>query len=278
LAVGAGLVLLLDLRVIVRVFSALVVAMSGLFLASLVLAPVDWAAALRGLAVPGIPSGGTVRVLALVGTTVVTYNLFLHPSTARRHWADASDRRAAWRSELRGMAIFLPIGGLTSFAILAAGATLQGATGASEAGDVAMFAAMLEPVAGPAARWCFGLGLLAAGLTSAITAPLAAAAGVCELFGWEQGAGHRRYRLVWGSVLVTGLAFALTGLSPLPAIIAAQAANGVLLPFVGAFVLWLTVRQEVVQIPLWYRALGGVVTLVCAGLGIRTLLWVWQQI
>lgn len=278
LAAGAGLVLLLDLRVIVRVFSMLVVAMSALFLASLALAPVDWAAALRGLVVPAIPPGSAVRVVALVGTTVVTYNLFLHPSTARRHWADAPDRRAAWRSELRGMALFLPIGGLTSFAILAAGATLHETGGVSKAGDVAAFADMLEPVAGDAARWCFGLGLLAAGLTSAITAPLAAAAGVCELFGWEQGAERRHYRLVWGSVLGTGLVLALTGLSPLPAIIAAQAANGVLLPFVGAFVLWLTVRQDVVQIPVWYRILGGVVTLVCAGLGVQTLYWVWLQL
>ena len=37
-------------------------------------------------------------------------------------------------------------------------------------------------------------------------------------------------------------------------------------------------RPDVVSLPGWYRALGVLVTLICAGLGARTLWWVWQQI
>jgi Mn2+/Fe2+ NRAMP family transporter len=272
----AAVILLLDLRVLIRVFAVLVVGMSVLFLVGLALAPVDWSAALAGLAVPAVPDGGLVRVVALIGTTVVTYNLFLHPSAAKQYWADTPDRAAAWCGELRGMALFLPIGGLVSFAILAAGATLHGS--AAEVGNVEAFAVLLEPVAGEAARICFGLGLFAAGLTSSLTAPLAAAAGICEVFGWDDAPTSRPYRAVWASVLGAGLAFGLAGWSPLPAIIAAQAANGVLLPLVAAFMLYLTVRQSVVDLPAWYQALGGLVTLVCAGLGARTLWWVWQQL
>jgi Mn2+/Fe2+ NRAMP family transporter len=273
----AGLILLLDLRVLIRVFAVLVVGMSALFVAGLLLAPVDWGAALRGLAVPTIPDGGTLTVIALVGTTVVTYNLFLHASAAKQYWADAPDRPAAWRAELRGMGLFLPLGGLISFSILAAGATLAGASGAAPESAEA-FTQLLAPVAGPWARLCFGLGLFAAGLTSSLTAPLAAAGGICELFGWDDAPTARPARLVWGSVLATGVGVGLAGFSPLPAIIAAQAANGLLLPVIAGLVLLLTWRQERVTLPAWYRALGVLVTCVCAGLGLRTLWWVWQQL
>lgn len=276
LGLAAAGLLLLEVRVLVRLFTALVVGMSGLFVAALVVAPTDWPAALAGLFIPALPEGSLVTAVALVGTTVVTYNLFLHPSVAKRYWADEPDRRRAWRGELAGMAVFLPLGGLISFAILATGAVL-GRSGAAVEG-VGGLAGVLEPVAGPAARVLFGLGLFAAGITSAMTAPLAAAVGIGEIFGWAGGTRALRFRLVWASVVLTGVVFGLTGWSPLRVIVAAQAANGVLLPLVAGFMLMLTLRQREVQVPLWYRALGILVTLVCAGLGARTLVWVGRQV
>ncbi len=276
IAAAAGVMLLLDLRRIAQLFTVLVVAMSGLFVVGLILAPVDWPAALQGLVVPSVPDGSLLTVVALLGTTIVTYNLFLHPSAAKAYWADTPDRSVAWRGELRGMALFLPIGGLVSFAILAAGATLFGQEAAAD--DVGAFAVLLEPVAGPAARFCFGLGLFAAGITSAMTAPLAAATGIREIFGWSDDASDLRYRLVWGSVILTGLLFSLGDWSPLAAIIAAQAANGVLLPAIAGFMLFLSVRQEVVYLPRWYYGVGVLVVLICAALGGRTLWWVWGQL
>lgn len=272
----AALILLLNLRVLIRVFAGLVIGMSALFLVGLVLAPVNWADALTGLTVPRLPAGSLVRVLALVGTTVVTYNLFLHPSAAKAYWADTDDRRTAWRGELRGMAVFLPIGGLVSFSILAAGASLPETT--TEIANVETFARLLEPTAGSFAQLCFGLGLFAAGLTSSLTAPLAAAAGICELFDWSTEPTSRRYRLVWGSVLATGFLLGLVGWSPLPAIVAAQAANGLLLPLIAAFVMILTLRQDIVSLPTWFHVVGGGVVLLCGALGLRTLWWVAQQL
>ncbi|MDX1547246.1 MAG: divalent metal cation transporter [Rhodothermales bacterium] len=273
IAAVAALVLLLDLRAIVQALAGLVALMSVLFLATLFVAPVDWSAALAGLVTPSLPPEGLLTVVALIGTTIVTYNLFLHAAAARRYWQGDPPQRA-WRRELRGMALFLPLGGLISLAILWAGATLQGA----DVGSVAALAALLEPVAGSAARFFFGLGLLAAGVTSAVTAPLAAAAGIRELFGWPDDPRDRRYRAVWGTVVLTGLVFGMTDLSPLSVIVAAQAANGLLLPFIAAFVLYLGARQRAVTLPRWYLAAGALVTLVCAGLGARTLWWVWNQV
>ena len=274
LVLVAGLLLTLDIPALTLVFQILVAAMSLLFVATLAIVPVDWTAALRGLFIPSIPAGSLVNVVALIGTTIVTYNLFLHASASKQYWKGEPPQRA-WRRELAGMGLFLPIGGLISLAILISGAALFGTD--REANEVADFARLLEPVAGPAARYLFGLGLFAAGITSTVTAPLAAASGIRELFAWPEGRRDWRYRGVWGSVLLAGLVFGLVDVSPLAIIIAAQAANGMLLPFIAAFVLYLSFRQQTVALPRWYYALGALVTLVCA-LGGRTLWLVWTRL
>ena len=271
----AGVLLTLNLPALTLVFQVLVATMSVLFVATLIVVPVDWGAVLQGLLVPSIPPGSLVNVVALIGTTIVTYNLFLHASASKEYWKEEVPRRA-WRRELAGMGLFLPLGGLISLAILIAGASLFGTGG--EADEVADFALLLEPAAGPAARYLFGLGLFAAGITSTITAPLAAASGIRELFGWPDDRRDWRYRGVWGSVLLAGLVFGLVDVSPLAVIIAAQAANGILLPFIAGFVLYLSFKQQAVALPRWYYVLGALVTLVCAGLGGRTLWLVWIRL
>ena len=272
---AAGIILALDLRWVTRILAGLVAFMSLVFVAGMLLAPVDWGAALAGLLRPSVPEGSLVTVLALVGTTVVAYNLFLHASAAKGYWKGANAHQA-WRRELVGMAIFLPAGGLISIAILFAGATLQG--GASELGSIADLALLLDPVAGNMATVLFGLGLFAAGITSAVTAPLAAALGISEVFGWSKSQRVWRFRGIWISVLLAGLVFAIGDLNPLQIIIAAQAANGLLLPLMAGLVLYLTASQHSVRMPGWYVGLGAVVVLFCAGLGLRTLAWVWGQV
>ncbi|MBO6574347.1 MAG: divalent metal cation transporter [Rhodothermales bacterium] len=271
-AVAALVLLLFNLKAVTTILAGLVAVMSVVFLTSAMLADIDWGAFVRGLAVPTVPDGSIVTVIALMGTTVVTYNLFLHASASRRYWA-ADETERAWRGELRGMALFIPLGGLVSLCILATGAAVsEGGMPAS----IGEFAVLLEPAAGAASRYLFAAGLLAAGLTSAVTAPLAAAAGISELFAWD--ADGPRFRIIWASVLATGVFFALTGVSPLQLIIAAQAANGVLLPLIAGLVVFVAVRQRATRLPGWYLGLGGVIVLVCAGLGVRTLMWVWGQL
>jgi Mn2+/Fe2+ NRAMP family transporter len=276
LGAAACLLLLLDATALVRLFTGLVTFMSLLFVAAFVIAPKEAGALFKGLLKPSIPEGGLLTVLALVGTTVVTYNLFLHPALCKRYWNAEANRQKAWKRELLGMALFLPLGGLISFAILGTGAGLN--VSDIQLGGIGEFASLLEPVAGRAARILFGLGLFGAGITSAMTAPLAAASGVREIFGWTGGYRDTRFRLVWLSVIVTGTLFGLADVSPLMIIIAAQAANGILLPFIAGFMLYLANQQPSLRDKHWYFALGVAVTGICAVLGVRTLIWVWGQI
>jgi Mn2+/Fe2+ NRAMP family transporter len=176
--------------------------------------------------VPAIPAGSGLHVLGLVGTTVVPYNLFLGSGIAGGQSLP----------ELRfGIAVAVGLGGIISMGIVVAGTAVIGEFGYEE------IARVLSARLGPWAALLFASGLGAAGLSSAITAPLAAAVTARGLFQrdgdprWREGSW--RYRGVWAGVLLFGLAFGLSGVRPIPAIIAAQAFNGILLPMVAVFLL-----------------------------------------
>ncbi len=135
------------------------------------------------------------------------------------------------------------------------------------------FARAIEPAYGPMARYLVGTGLLAAGLSSAITAPLAAAYAVCELS--RQRPRGTVFRGVALAVLLVGAGIALAGLNPLSVILTAQVANGILLPVVAGFLLIAMNRRsllgEKVNSPL-QNVLGLGVLIVTMGLGARLVL------
>jgi Mn2+/Fe2+ NRAMP family transporter len=191
---------------------------------------------LRGLVVPTVPAepaGAGLLVLALVGTTVVPYNLFLGSGLA-------TGQRL---SEIRfGLAVAVILGGVISMGIVVVGAAVSGEFSFAAVG--AALAARL----GPWAANLFGWGLAAAGLSSAVTAPLATALTARGLFGdgaddprWAPSAW--RYRSVWALVLATGVGFGVSGVRPVPAILVAQALNGILLPVAAVF-LFLAVNDR----------------------------------
>jgi manganese transport protein len=228
-----------------RVLVAMVVLMSIVFLAtSFVLAPPP-RELLAGLFVPRL--GGDARsllvALGLIGTTVVPYNLFLHAAAVRERWSGPADLPAA-RLDLT---VAIILGGIISMAVVvtAAGALGAGAAGGATVTSAADMAVQLEPLLGAWARTFFAAGLFAAGMTSAITAPLAASYAVAGAMGWPRDLRNRRLRAVWGAVLLAGVPFAIAGTRPaiplgfgeVSIIVFAQIANGILLPAIAAFLL-----------------------------------------
>lgn len=256
-----------------RVLIVLVALMSTAFLATAVLVRPPLLPLLRGLVVPTIPSGvGMLYVAGLVGTTVVPYNLFLHAAAVREKWSGEEDLRAA-RIDL-GISILA--GAVVSMAIVATAASALGRRAGSDTGiaSAADMAVALEPLLGPWARILFAVGLLAAGLTSAITAPLAAAYATAGALGWPRDLADMRLRAVWMGVLAAGILFAALGASPVPAILFAQVANGLLLPFIAVFLLlavndrrWMGDRGN----GLVLNIAGAVVVVVALALGLRAL-------
>jgi manganese transport protein len=275
-AIAAGLVAYLLLRtgsyrVVERVLVTLVALMALTFLLTAALVRPPLGPLLTGLFVPTVPGGaGMLYVAGLIGTTVVPYNLFLHASAVQEKWSGPEDLPAA-RLDL-GLSILL--GAMVSMAIVATSAAMaQRADGVAITGAADM-ALQLEPLLGAGARVFFAVGLLAAGLTSAITAPLAAAYATAGALGWPRDLTDRRLRGVWMTVLAAGIVFAGLGVRPVPAILFAQVANGILLPAIAIFLLlgvndrrWMGDRAN--GLPM--NIAGGAVVVVALGLGLRAL-------
>ncbi len=270
LAVGAsaaGLLFVPAYAQLEKVLIGLVMLMSAVFLVcALALAPA-WGELIRGLK-PSLPSGSLVTVIALIGTTVVPYNLFLQANAARDHWRGETDRANALYAARVDTLLSVALGGAITLSILSIAAI--SAAGESRAASLEALAAQLEPVMGPAGRYLFASGLAAAGLTSAVTAPLAAAYAVCGALGLDDSLRGVAFRRIALGVVAIGSVFAVMGARPLSLIIIAQAANGLMLPVIAAVLLWLMNQRGFLGAAVngWRsNSIGVIVVLVTCGLG-----------
>lgn len=220
-------------RIIERFLVLLVGTMSLIFFFSAILIQPDLGEILEGLFVPVLPENALLMVMGLIGTTIVPYNLFLHASAAAKRW----DSPEALQQARRDTVISVFVGGLITMAIvITAAAALHGQV--DSVNNAADLAQQLRPLLGDWAQPFLSMGFLAAGLSSSITAPLAAAFATAGILGWSSDLRSRRFRMVWMFVLIIGIAFSLVGFKPLMVILFAQIANGILLPVIAAFLLW----------------------------------------
>jgi NRAMP (natural resistance-associated macrophage protein)-like metal ion transporter len=214
----------------------LVILMSISFIwTAIALAP-DWTLVAGGF-IPRLNSDNLTNVVAMIGTTVVPYNLFLYASLSKNKWKDQNAFH--WMRWDIGLAVVL--GGLVSMAILIVGTFNM----SEQIQDAQSVANGLLPVFGKTGTYLMGFGLLAAGLTSSITAPLAAALVICGILGKSQETQSKPMRLSILLVMGLGLIFASLGIKPVQLISFAQLANGVLLPFVSVWIVWMASRTAV---------------------------------
>ena len=239
---GLAFILLLlgNYKLIEKVLVTLVITMTVCFLMTAVLVQPDLTAILQGF-VPDLKDMDVLLVLGLIGTTVVPYNLFLHASTVSKKWSAESDI-ADIRLENR---VSIIMGGLISMLIIITAAATRGQ--ADAVGNASDLAKQLEPLFGSAAPILMGIGLLAAGLSSGLTAPLAAAWAAKGLFGWKEDEKDIKFRAVWMTILVIGIIVTLTGANMILIIRFAQITNAILLPCIAGFLLYLVNQQKLMQ-------------------------------
>lgn len=244
IVIGVGAFVLLACgayKVLERVLMVLVVLMSVVFLLTAIIVEPDYWAVLAGI-VPSVPDRSLITIVALIGTTVVPYNLFLHAGAVIERWSDLPIARSLPAAR-RDTCISISVGGLITLAVVATAASTF--FGTSKTFDtVGEMAEQLGPLFGPAATSFFATGLLAAGLTSAITAPLAAAYATAGVLGWDRDLRALKLRIVWAVIVIAGTILAAMATRPVAAILFAQAANGILLPFVATFLLIVMNRRD----------------------------------
>ena len=241
----------------------LVMLMSAAFLLTFLLIRPDLGALFRGF-VPSIPDGGLMTAIALIGTTIVPYNLFLHAASVRERWHAEQLPEAQLDTT-----ISIGIGGLVSMTILAtAGASLFGSGKTIE--NAVDMAQQLAPLFGSMATITLGAGLFAAGLTSAITAPLATGYIMQEIF--KSSNSRRPFQIGALIVILSGTFASLLGYRPVELIFVAQIANGLLLPIVAIFLLRLANDKQLLgQYANGLKAniLGAVILIITTALGFR---------
>lgn len=226
-------------KLVEKILTGIVIFMGLVFLITAFASPVDWGAVVAGLFTPTLPEGqagakGILTAVGLIGTTIVPYNLFLHASGAAERFKDpeqVSDARF-------DCVLSIGLGGIISMAILICAAANMHAAGITVTNGKDM-AIALQPLLGNWATVLIGVGLLAAGFSSAITAPLSAAYAVNGVLGWGKTLKDLRFKVVWMIVLVAGCLMAVVlGKSPTELILVAQAANAILLPIMAFFVMY----------------------------------------
>jgi manganese transport protein len=242
----------------------LVLFMSFAFLVAASLTKPDLGSLFQGF-VPQFSTKSLPTVVALIGTTVVPYNLFLYASLVQKQWTNKEDlplmKRDIWVSII--------LGGIVSMAILVAGA----ANPVDQLETAQDIAKGLSGVFGVFGTYLMGFGLLSAGLTSSLTAPLAGGLVICGILGWNQNIQGTSMRASMGIILILGVVFSSFGIKPVTLITLAQLANGILLPLISGWIIWISTKKNLLgthALGVKGITFGGIIWIITLLLGIKS--------
>ena len=234
-----------DYKVLERSLVFLVLIMSISFFITAIITKPDINALINGVITPKIDSNNLTIILGLIGTTVVPYNLFLHSSLVSEKWNSINKLKVA-----RFESFFsILIGGLVSLSIIITAASVNN----KDVNGVIDLARGLEPLYGNFAIYFLGVGLFASGITSSITAPLAAAYVAKSCFGWQDSLKSRKFRAIWIIILITGVLVSMVKINPIEIIKFAQFSNSLLLPIIAIILLWLINNKNIISNKYSYR-------------------------
>ena len=257
-------------KILERILVVLVILMSLSFVITAFVTKPDIISVLKGVFIPQFPDDSLFTIIGLIGTTVVPYNLFLHASLVKEKWHRKEDLPLVRKDTF----IALIVGGIVSMAIIIS-ASSSNLTSINSAIDIAKG---LEPIYGSLAKYFLAIGLFAAGITSAITAPLATAYVMKGIFGWKKSLKSKRFKAVWMFILLLGVLFSSLHIKPIEIIKFAQIANGILLPVISGFLLWIMNKKEVLgkySNNLTQNILGFIILGVTIFLGLKS---IWKVI
>ncbi len=234
-----------DYKVLERSLVFLVLIMSISFFITAIITKPDINALINGAITPKINSNNLTIILGLIGTTVVPYNLFLHSSLVSEKWNSVNKLKVA-----RFESFFsIIIGGLVSLSIIITAASVNN----KDVNGVIDLAKGLEPLYGNFAIYFLGIGLFASGITSSITAPLAAAYVAKSCFGWQDSLKSRKFRAIWIIILIIGVLVSMVKINPIEIIKFAQFSNSLLLPIIAIILLWLINNKNIINNKYSYR-------------------------
>ena len=253
-----------------RILILLVLIMSVSFIFTVFLVGVDLGELISSFNFFKIPDGSLLIIAGLIGTTVVPYNIFLHAALVNEKW----DSKHNLKDANFDTVFSILIGGLISLCILltAAGLDKSNITSAID------LANNLEPLYGSFSKFVLAIGLFSAGLTSSITAPLAAAYVVNGCLDLGLNRKSLVFKLIALLVLLIGLFSSFFQINSIEIIKFAQITNGILLPLVVVFLFVLANNKLLVSKTnnLLQNIIGLLVIIFCLLLCFRSILKVFS--
>lgn len=258
-------------KVLEKALVSLVILMSIAFMVTAIMTKPNLVDVFKGVLVPKFPQDSILTIIGLIGTTVVPYNLFLHASLVKEKWSNKSDLKYARKDTI----VAVVLGGIVSMCIIISAAAVQ----TTEVNNAADLAKGLEPLFGSFSKYFLAIGLFAAGITSAITAPLAAAFVATGCLGWSTKMNSKRFKMVWILILVVGVLSSSSGIKSIEIIKFAQVANGILLPVIAGFLIWIMNKHSVLgsyKNTLKQNVISLIILAIAIFLGVKSILKVFE--
>lgn len=220
-----------------KLLTTLVVFMVIVFVITMIIVKPDISSVFSGLFTPKINNNNLFMIIALVGTTIVPYNFFIHAASASKTWKTPEEL------ELSKWDIYFSIvtGGVITAAILITSAVTMNGVLVKTASDLAI---QLEPLLGKFAKVFLGIGIFSAGLSSAIASPLGASYTLAGLYGWKYDNSDRRFKITNLIIVIIGIFGSATGFNPISLILVSQVLNGIILPVVVVYLVYATSRED----------------------------------
>ena len=251
-------------KIIERSLIVLVLLMSLSFFLTAIITRPEINTLINGIFIPKVDEKSILIVLGLIGTTVVPYNIFLHSSLVTEKWDSIKKLKTARVESF--ISIFL--GGIVSLSIIVTAASVN----SQDVESVIDLARGLEPLYGKFAIYFLGIGLFASGITSSITAPLAAAYVAKSCFGWKGSMKSTKFRLVWILVLLFGVIISMININPIEIIKFAQFSNSLLLPIIAIILLWIVNDNRIIASQYSYNyqnIFGAIIIMISIILGAK---------
>lgn len=202
----------------------------------------DWGAVAASTVMPQLVARPQYvsLLVATIGTTIAPWMIFLAQNNVVDKNADETDIPLQRVDTVSGSIIACAI---AWFIIVTTGSVLFPA--GIEVADAADAALALEPIVGPWSTVLFAAGLVAASFLAACVLPGVTSSAICEAFGWERGADRSWeeapvYRgIISAIIMFSALLVILPGVNLFEIMMSAQVINGVLLPVLLVFLVFI---------------------------------------
>ncbi|MDM8246088.1 Nramp family divalent metal transporter [Collinsella tanakaei] len=212
------------------------------------LAGPDWGAVAAATVSPHVvPEPEYVSLLvATIGTTIAPWMVFLAQNNVVDKNVDESGIILQRIDTASGSIIACAV---AWFIVVTTGAVLYPA--GVQVADAADAALALEPIAGQFSTVLFASGLVAASFLAACVLPGVTSSAICEAFGWERGADRSWeeapvYRgIITAIILASALLVIMPGINLFQIMMSAQVINGVLLPVLLVFLLFIAQDKHI---------------------------------